>query len=437
MLQLSKGSEMSFDAIQHLIKSVMGLSPESIGAETIKRIVERRMAAVGIKRVADYYRFVEGSADELQSLINEVTVPETWFFRDHEPFKVLSNHVCKLKLKGAAQGLRFLSVPCSTGEEPYSIAMVLRDAGLGVNDFKIDAVDISTKALGKAQSGLFGGNSFRGKDVSFRDKYFDKQDKLYAISDEIKNTVRFHKHNILADHFMLGHGPYDVVFCRNLLIYFDYETKCKVLKVLHNVMEPEGLLFLGHAETGRMPPDMFESLRQPGSFAYRKLDGTSVDKGVCEPVSMPYFAESPASQSVKKTTSKQAVSSENHAALAADKENLEQPSTTMTTDEWIGAIQKMADQGRLKEALTECDRLISAVPDSAQAYYLKGVVLLAFDADPEAVDAFKKAVYLDPKHYQSLIHLSVLAEEQGDFRASENFRARADRLRDNGHDVDR
>lgn len=428
---------MSFDEIQQLIKSVMGLSPESIGAETIKRIVKRRMDAIGVKRVDEYYRLAKDSADELQSLINEVSVPETWFFRDHEPFKVLSNHIYKLRLKREAKKLRFLSVPCSTGEEPYSIAMVLCNAGLNVDDFKIDAVDISTKSLDKARIGLFGGNSFRGKDVSFRDKYFNKQEKLYAISDEVKNTVNFHKNNILSSSFMHDKGPYDVVFCRNLLIYFDYETKCKVIETLYHLMEPEGLLFLGHAETGRMPAEMFESIRQPGSFAYRKIDGMPANNGsVCEPDVVPYIVKPSVSRKVKKPTPKRTAIPEGVSTLTVEKK-IDPRSSVMKTDEWIDAIQELADQGRLKEALKECDRLIDAVPDSAQAYYLKGLVLLAFDVDPEAVDAFKKAVYLDPKHYQSLIHLSVLAEEQGDFRASENFRARADRVRDGGHEVDR
>ena len=423
---------MSFDSIQQLIKSVMGLSPESIGAETIKRIVKRRMAEIGIEDVSEYYGLAKKSNDELQSLINEVSVPETWFFRDHEPFKVLSNHIYKLKLKRKAQDLKFLSIPCSTGEEPYSIAMALCDAGLGVDDFKIDAIDISTRSLDKARIGLFGENSFRGKDVNFRNKYFNEQDKLYAISNEIKKTVSFQKNNIISENFMQGKGLYDVVFCRNLLIYFDYETKCKVIEALYEIMAPNGLLFLGHAETGRMPSDMFESLKQPGSFAYRKLDGVSKNtKNLNESVGFIDEVKSNKSYSVKKNISKKlAISEIGSSSIIKDE------MVSLNAGEWTDLIQGLADQGRLKEALKECDRLIDAVPDSAQAYYLKGLVLLAFDVDPEAVDAFKKAVYLDPKHYQSLIHLSVLAEEQGDLRASENFRARADRLRSDGHEVD-
>ncbi len=416
---------MSFEAILHLIKNEMGLSPETVGVETVKRIVERRMQAVGEKSVASYCRLVECSADEKQALFNEVSVPETWFFRDHEPFKVLSAYVKKLDL--GERPLNVLSIPCSSGEEPYSIAMVLNDAGFNKDQFRIDAVDISTEVIKKARKGVYGNNSFRGKDIVYRKKYFEHHDGKYIISDDIKSTVKFHNSSVLADGFMRGKGPYDVVFCRNLLIYFDYETKCKVLSTLHGLMSKKALLILGHAETGRMPEGLFESLHLPGSFAYHKA-GISVSKRsksasvIASAISFSSSAKKPskpvvATVAVKKTQAVEAVAP-----------------TVKSEAEWIDSIQSLADKGQLKEAITECDSLIEAVPDSAQGYYLKGVVLLAFDADVDATATFKKAVYLDPNNYQSLIHLAVLSEELGELRAAENYRARAERLRKNAQD---
>ena len=270
---------MPFDMIQHLIKSVMGLSSESVGVDTIKRIVERRMEATGVKQVHDYVALVERSPEEKQNLINAVSVPETWFFRDHEPFKVLSDHVKKLRLTKSTLPIKVLSVPCSSGEEPYSIAMVMMEAGLSENQFHIDAVDISTAVIEKARLGSYGNNSFRGKENGLRDKYFQlTDDGRYQISSRIKKSVRFHNANVLDDGFMSANGPYDIVFCRNLLIYFDYETKCKVLATLHRLMCSAGLLILGHAETGRMAEGLFETLRLPGAFAYRKSDSSAQKK---------------------------------------------------------------------------------------------------------------------------------------------------------------
>lgn len=410
---------MSFEAIFHVIKNEMGLSPETVGLDTVERIVERRMKAVAEKTVASYCDLVKSSQVEKQALFNEVSVPETWFFRDHEPFKVLTAFIKKFEL--GERPLNILSIPCSTGEEPYSIAMVLNEVGLSKDQFKIDAVDISTKVLKKARKGIYTNNSFRGKDIAYRDKYFEHKNGEYFISDDIKSTVNFVNRNVLDVGFMSGKGPYDVVFCRNLLIYFDYETKCKVLNTLGDLMSKEAILVLGHAETGRMPEGVFESLHLPGSFAYRKA-AVSVPKS--DKSSSVIASTTAFSSSVTKPSKPVA-----HAAVKKTQVVEAVELSAENVDEWTASIQTLADAGQLKEAITECDRLIEAVPDSAQGYYLKGVVLLAFDADVDAIVAFKKAVYLDPKNYQSLIHLAVLSEELGELRASENYRARAERLR--------
>ncbi len=409
---------MSFEAILHLIKNETGLSPETVGVETVKRIIERRIQAVGEKSVASYCRLVERSTGEKQALFNEVSVPETWFFRDHEPFKVLSAYVKKLDL--GERPLNVLSIPCSSGEEPYSIAMVLNDAGLNKSQFRVDAVDISTEVIKKARKGIYGNNSFRGKDISYREKYFEHSGGKYIISDDIKSTVEFYNSSVLADGFMRGKDPYDVVFCRNLLIYFNYETKCQVLSTLHGLMSKKALLILGHAETGRMPEGLFESLHLPGSFAYHKAN-----------TSVPKCSKSASATSFSSSEKKRSKSV--GANVDVKKKQAVAP-TVKSEAEWIDSIQSLADRGQLKEAITECDSLIEAVPDSAQGYYLKGVVLLAFDADVDATATFKKAVYLDPNNYQSLIHLAVLSEELGELRAAENYRARAERLRKNAQD---
>lgn len=428
---------MSSDTIHQLIKSAMGLAPASMGAKSIERVVRQRMKAVGIDEVDDYCRLIKTSVEEKQSLINEVTVPETWFFRDHEPFKVLVDFAKKLRINRARRRIKILSVPCSTGEEPYSIAMALCDAGFGKDDFSIDAIDISTRVLEKARAGIYCRNSFRGKNVTFRDKYFDRQAENYHILPEIKATVKFGKGNVVSPGFMTGEGAYDVVFCRNLLIYFDYDMKCSVLKTLHSLMSDRALLVLGHAETGRMPAGLFETLNLPGSFAYLKSDGpelVSAMRNAAGSTAATGRLPAPRSRHKRKSsTPSKAAHTATGAVTPSPRKWMQSPDEPPANVQgWVESVQQLADEGRLKQALTECDKLITAAPDSAQGYYLKGLVLLGFDADTQAMEAFKKAVYLDPKHYPSLIHLSVLAEEQGELRAAENFRARADRLRDSG-----
>jgi len=312
---------------------------------------------------------------------------------------------------------------------------VMLDEGVGENEFSVDAVDINTKAIDKARLGVYGGNSFRGDDIVFRDRYFEPKDGLYVISEKIKSSVHFINENVLSGNFMSGKGPYDVIFCRNLLIYFDYENKCRVLKKLHRLLTSSGVLFLGHAETGRMPYDLFESLKLPGSFAYRKNDDSRAKQVPVLKALPPVRVQSEKNEIKSSSIPANLPRPEKKNQFVSEDQVVSGQKKETDNDVWIDAIQGLADEGKLKEAITECDRFIDAVPDSAQGYYLKGVVMLAFDADMEAFNAFKKAVYLDPQNYKALIQLAVLAESQGDFSVSKNYRARAERIANNGLSV--
>ncbi len=148
---------MSFAAIEQLLRQSMGLDAATVGASTIERAVTDRMQACALATVDDYLGYLERSGLELQELTECVVVPETWFFRDEEAFAVLGRISADWLLRHPASTLRALSVPCSTGEEPYSIAMTLQDAGLPRKQIAVDAVDISVRAmLARARRGVYG-----------------------------------------------------------------------------------------------------------------------------------------------------------------------------------------------------------------------------------------------------------------------------------------
>lgn len=142
-------------AIEAMLRQKIGLDANSIGSRTIARAVEQRRVACGLRDHSSYFQHLQTSAKELEELIETVVVPETWFFRDKEPFVYLSQYVTSQWLKANFSILRVLSVPCSTGEEPLSIAMTLLDSGLAPNQFGIDAVDISKRALLKAKQAIY------------------------------------------------------------------------------------------------------------------------------------------------------------------------------------------------------------------------------------------------------------------------------------------
>ncbi|NJL10117.1 MAG: hypothetical protein HC908_07960 [Calothrix sp. SM1_7_51] len=192
------------------------------------------------------------------------------FFRDRKPFDYLINYVRSHWLsKPNRIPYRLLSVPCSTGEEPYSIAMTLMEAGLSSNQFRIDAMDISKQVIVKAQQGIYGKNSFRGEDFVDRNRYFRQTSEGYEVCSFVRSTVNFQQSNILNLSSIIK-AKYDIIFCRNLLIYLEPSACTQVFNILYSLLVTDGLLFVGSAETGKTPSNLFTSISQPSVFAYHQ-----------------------------------------------------------------------------------------------------------------------------------------------------------------------
>lgn len=189
------------------------------------------------------------SPQELSELIEEVIIPETWFFRDQQPFALLGKLVKEWQQSKEKTYLRLLSAPCSSGEEPYSLVITLLDAGWPIDKFQVVALDISARSLARAQKGEYSGHSFRGEDLSFRDRYFNRTGTAYVLKQEARSKVHFHQGNLLNQAFMAGLGLFDVVFCKNVLIYLDNAARDRAIKLLTKVMARDGVIFVGHAET--------------------------------------------------------------------------------------------------------------------------------------------------------------------------------------------
>src|SRR5262249_53683940 len=138
--------------------------------------------------------------------------------------------------------LRILSVPCASGEEPYSIIMALLDAGLQVEQFDVQGADISPRSLARARAAVYGRNSFRGDDLGFRDRFFKQTRDGYALEPRVRDAVRFFEGNLLSAQFLTDSQTYDFVFCRNLLIYLDPVNRARVLNKLAGILAPSGVL---------------------------------------------------------------------------------------------------------------------------------------------------------------------------------------------------
>ncbi len=420
MLKMIAGDALMIATIETLLEKTIGLDSASVGSATVMRAVRRRMELCKIDNDELYLALLDSSANELQELIDEVTVPETWFFRDLEPFRLLAEHVSQEWLPANdGRVFRVLSVPCSSGEEPYSIAMILSDIGLEPGRFRIDAVDISARIVSRAKRGVYGRNSFRGDEGDARDRHFKKVDDSYELNDIIRGSVNFRCGNVLDDGFLFGSEIYDVIFCRNLLIYFDRSTQHRTLKKLHGLLAPSGLIFLGHAEGGCVDNALFKFVRRSGAFSYLKNTPTKEYS-----LSIPIEERDIEKVHIKSPPRRPPTLESNKIKTLLKSDAI----TVRAEGDLIDEAGRHADQGELALAAALCEECLMSYSCSAAAYYLLGVIREAEGNSILASELFHKAVYLDPKHYQALIHLAMYAEKQGDMKSGASYRSRAHRI---------
>lgn len=405
--------------IEALLRKEIGLDAASIGSTLIERTIRLRMKQHGLKQVQAYRDLLANSPEELRELIEAVVVTETWFFRDREPFNAFVQIALNEWLpRNPAGPLRTLSVPCSSGEEPYSLAMALLDAGVPDTRFAIDAVDISVNALARAEKGVYGRNSFRGRDLAFRDRHFHQSKEGLELNPSVRATVKFRRDNILDDGFLAGSAPYDFIFCRNLLIYFDRSTQVLVLEKLHRLLARDGVLFVGPAEMPLATEGGFVSANLPLAFACRKFAPEAVSATKLRPR---------ASDPGRSATGKPVSGKSKPVHFTDTLQRLPSPAhLTHHAPNSLEVARQLADSGRSEEAAAICEAHLSRHGPSAEAYYLLGLIKDASD-DPEAITFYRKALYLEPNHYEALVHVALWLEKMGDIIGARPFKRRAER----------
>jgi chemotaxis protein methyltransferase WspC len=411
---------MMLAKFEDLLKRTMGLDVAAVGSSAVARAVQVRASACGLESARTYWELVSASPNELQALTEAVVVAETWFFRDREAFAALARMALQDWLPTNPKGvLRLLSLPCSSGEEPYSMAMALLDAGFPSKRYSIDAIDISARILTHAERATYGKNSFRGAELGFRARHFEVTPHGHRLKDAVRQTVRFQRGNLLDATFLPGVEMYDIIFCRNLLIYFDRATQERAIQVLRRILTADGVLFAGPSEAGLLLSHGFVAIKVPLAFALRKVG----------PVRRP--AESVCAHPIKEPLTRRQITSP-PAGLDALLPNPPGPGAPAEPAALAGAgtgqASMLADQGRLSEAAKSCKEHLRAHGPSAQTLHLLGLISSAAGNLPEAAEYFRKTLYLDPNHTPSLVHLALLLEKQGDKAGAKVLNARVRRL---------
>ena len=414
---------MTHTAIENLLAARLGFDIHTVGPQGVRAVVRKSMEEAGFSDSAAYARLLDSDPEAWNRLVDSVVIPETWFFRDTAPFELAANFAHTHMRRSSDKVLRILSCPCSTGEEPYSLVMAMLHAGAPAESFIMDAVDVSRRALESAQTALFRSRSFRDDAPWYRVPYFDNAegDGFWRLKSSVASIVRFQQANLIAPDFLEDEAPYDLLFCRNLLIYLHSEARLLAIAALRRLVAENGMLVLGHAEAAFAREHGFTPTGPASAFAFVKKHDAQV---VATPRSstrqnVPSSAPPRPTSVTPGTTPVEPLIGP---ALSSRESDLS----------LLVSARQLGDSGQLLDALRVCRQYLERVPGSAEGHFLLGVLHNALGHVDLAVSSFRKVLYLDPTHHEALLHLALKQEALGDDSGAALLRARARRVQDAG-----
>jgi chemotaxis protein methyltransferase WspC len=422
-----RGGCLSLERIQSLLNARIGLDAQSIGVGALRRAIQARGHACGALGAGQYWQQLQGSADELQALIELVIVPETWFFRDPAAFEALIQvSVSRWREVVGDAPLRLLSLPCASGEEPYSMAMALLDHGLQPEQFRIDALDVSHRAIHTARRAEYGRNAFRGDRLEFRARYFQPSERSYRLCGLARRAVSFRTASLFDSAVATAAPGFDVIFCRNLLIYFDRQHQQAALQILDRLLSRNGTLFVGPSEGALLLDHGFEPVPVSRAFCFQR---PPIPRRSLPPGNAPAVPEG---RLVPRRHARPGAGGVGSAARRPQSARQPPPAAPSAVPGvpagWIEAAKRLADEGRLSEALAVCARHLGESP-SADAYCLSAVIHDAAGQASLALAHYRRALYLDPVHEEALTHLAAALMRDGNSDEAQRLLARAQRAR--------
>jgi chemotaxis protein methyltransferase CheR len=265
-------SEAEFRQLRDAIRERFGIFFDDTKRFLLQSRLQTRLVKRSVPDFQAYYRFLQHSPDrevEWDELASALSNNETYFFRERAQLEVLAGEVLEDALRGGGK-LRVWSSACSTGEEPFSLAMTLLETRrIAPSQLEIKASDLSPRALEKCGTAFYRELSFRATPPELIQKYFRPFQGGFMLSDEIKRRVDFFRINLLDEQAVAKEGPVDAIFCRNVLIYFDKPTQKRVVEAFAKALRPRGYLFLGHAESIMRLTDLYEPVVTPKAIYYR------------------------------------------------------------------------------------------------------------------------------------------------------------------------
>ena len=416
------------EAIRAWLAQRTGLSAASLGEEWVDEMLEQRRLTLGCEDLLTYSGRLFLSLEEQETVIQATLVHESWFFREPAAFACLRERVVTLGSQGRVwrrEPFRVLSMPCASGEEPYSIAMALLDAGMSPDHFRIEAADLSRSAIERARKGEYRQVAVRGVPEACFHHYAEPVEDGFRVSDRVRVLVHFQTDNAVQPRQINQLPPFDAIFCRNLLVYLTSEARRQTVHSLKQMLAPGGLLLFGHAD---IDPELGQRLKKvggAGAFAYEikpteamlpKLDGVP-NRSALQGINLPVPQ--------RRTFPKSDTSPEANfpSAPSLSKKNAAAPTHTFLEAEVF------ANHGQHTEALSALESVLTQEPLNARAWSLAGTLHWTLGGLTAAETAFRKALYLSPADSDLLLHFALFLEETGRAEEAHRLRRRLDRSR--------
>lgn len=408
-------------AIEKLLSEKIGMDIKSVGQQSFQRVLSQQLKKFDCN-IEQYRALLQQSNEAWTSLVEAMVIPETWFFRYPESFHLFAELVRRWQQSNLKQAqLQILCLPCSSGEEAYSIAISLLKNGLGTEQFCLDAIDINSQVLQQAKVGIFNQYSFRSNNLPDIQQFFIKAESGYQLKPEVLACVNLKLGNIF-DSATLPAKSYDFIFCRNLLIYFDQDKQNTAVKQLQKLLSTDGFLFSGPAEASVFARSGMSQLTKRDCFAFTKASNIQPRP---VPQKVPAMLSTPALLKAKLSATKHrnehvdknrnvintlitstSLSNEKPTPVSASQEDLMQ------------RIEQLSNAGKMQHALELCNQTLTKYGPSAQLFYLWALLFDSMGSHTNAAIYYRKVLYLEPLHTAALKQLAALLHSQGQVTAA-------------------
>lgn len=423
---------MDIAPFKHLMLNVCGFSLENEREQTLISGLRRRMSSLGIDAPDDYHALLLRGGEEMHQLVELLTVNETYFFREPEHLRLAADKLLpEFMAKRKDRPVRILSAGCSTGEEPYSIAIMLRERYGADSErlFTVIGVDIDASAIANAKKGVYGKGSFRGMGRALLERYFESVGQgEYQVLDSIKRQVGFEVVNLLGSSYPQGMQLPDIIFYRNVSIYFPQKVQQEIFGRLAGLLHEGGCLMVGATETIHHDIGILSLVERDSLFFYRKTPApvmedrratmrTTAMVGQSPAGNMPAGGKRPvAAGSDALRTPARPVPHKLTAGERPQERSRELPDPASISRDVRGRFDTalgLARDRRTDEALAVIDAVIEEDNSFVKAYTLKGSLLLSASRYDETRVACDAALTRDPLCLEACLMLGIVARHEG------------------------